>query len=197
MNLQNQINSISRRAFCERWAKAALGVTVLHGAARHASAAEAAALAGPGFGKAKNVIFLQMIGGMSHIDTLDPKEGPTQGPKAPVKTNADFQLGGTMENLAKQADKITIIRSMTSKTGVHASGQYLIRSGYEQRGTIQHPNIGAWAQHFKGPSHKTLPSNVCITARAAPGGPGQVDVGGCVQGGLRLGVLRRLKDYHP
>ncbi|MBL9178282.1 MAG: DUF1501 domain-containing protein [Verrucomicrobiaceae bacterium] len=169
MNLQNQLNSISRRAFCERWAKAALGVTVLHGAARHASAAEAAAVAGPGFGKAKNVIFLQMIGGMSHIDTLDPKEGPTQGPKAPVKTNADFQLGGTMENLAKQADKIAIIRSMTSKTGVHASGQYLIRSGYEQRGTIQHPNIGAWAQHFKGPSHKTLPSNVCINRQPNAG----------------------------
>jgi len=169
MNLQNQLNSISRRAFCERWAKAALGVTVLHGAARHASAAEAAAVTGPGFGKAKNVIFLQMIGGMSHIDTLDPKEGPTQGPKAPVKTNANFQLGGTMENLAKQADKIAIIRSMTSKTGVHASGQYLIRSGYEQRGTIQHPNIGAWAQHFKGPSHKTLPSNVCINRQPNAG----------------------------
>jgi len=169
MNLQNQLNPISRRAFCERWAKAALGVTVLHGAARHASAAETAAVTGPGFGKAKNVIFLQMIGGMTHIDTLDPKEGPTQGPKAPVKTKADFQLGGTMENLAKQADKFTIIRSMTSKTGVHASGQYLIRSGYEQRGTIQHPNIGAWAQHFKGPSHKTLPSNVCINRQPNAG----------------------------
>jgi hypothetical protein len=172
MNFQNKLDSITRRAFCEGWAKTALGVTVLHGAASSASAAEKAAAApasGPGFGKAKNVIFLQMIGGMTHIDTLDPKDGPTQGPKAPIKTNADFQLGGTMENLAKQADKISIIRSMTSKTGVHASGQYLIRSGYEQRGTIKHPNIGAWAQHFKGPSHKTLPSNVCVNRQPQNG----------------------------
>lgn len=172
MNFQNKLDTITRRAFCEGWAKTALGVTVLHGTSSSVSAAEKAAAApasGPGFGKAKNVIFLQMIGGMTHIDTLDPKDGPTQGPKAPIKTNADFQLGGTMENLAKHADKISIIRSMTSKTGVHASGQYLIRSGYEQRGTIKHPNIGAWAQHFKGPSHKTLPSNVCVNRQPQNG----------------------------
>ncbi|WP_395746886.1 DUF1501 domain-containing protein [Prosthecobacter sp.] len=172
MKLQNQLDPITRRAFCERWASAALGVTVLHGLGGSAFAAEAAKTAapsGPGFGKAKNVIFLQMIGGMTHIDTLDPKEGPTQGPKKPIKTKADFQLGGIMENLAKQADKISIIRSMTSKTGVHAAGQYVIRTGYEQRGTIKHPNIGAWAQHFLGSSHKTLPSSVCVNRQPQNG----------------------------
>lgn len=173
MNLQNQLDPITRRAFCERWASAALGVTVLHGLDRRSFAVEAAAsinpASGPGFGKAKNVIFLQMIGGMSHIDTLDPKEGATQGPKKPVGTKSGFQLGGTMENLAARSDKISIIRSMTSKTGVHAAGQYVIRTGYEQRGTIQHPNIGAWAQHFKGASHKTLPSSVCVNRQPQNG----------------------------
>ena len=173
MNIQNQLDPVSRRAFCERWASAALGVTVLHGFGGRSFAAEAAKAAaapgGPGFGKAKNVIFLQMVGGMSHIDTLDPKEGPTQGPKQPIGTSAGFQLGGTMENLAKNADKISIIRSMSSKTGVHAAGQYVIRSGYEQRGTIKHPNIGAWAQHFKGPSHDTLPSSVCVNRQPQNG----------------------------
>jgi hypothetical protein len=74
-----------------------------------------------------------------------------------------------MENLAKQADKITLIRSMSSKTGVHASGQYLIRSGYEMRGTIKHPNIGAWALHFQGPSHANLPSSVCVNRQPGNG----------------------------
>lgn len=172
MKLQNQLDPLSRRAFCERWASAALGVTVLHGFGRgslFAEEAKTAAPSGPGFGKAKNVIFLQMVGGMSHIDTLDPKDGPTQGPKAPIKTKADFQLGGTMENLAKHADKVSIIRSMTSKTGVHAAGQYIIRTGYEERGTIKHPNIGAWAQHFLGASHKTLPSSVCVNRQPQNG----------------------------
>jgi hypothetical protein len=167
MNPTHQLDPVSRRAFCERWAKAALGVAILPGASERLCAADPAA--GPGFGKAKNVIFLQMIGGMTHIDTLDPKEGETQGPKAPVATKAGFQLGGTMTNLANHADKITLIRSMTSKTGVHASGQYLIRSGYELRGTIKHPNLGAWAQHFKGPSHPTLPSSVCVNRQPQNG----------------------------
>ncbi len=172
MNFQNQLDSVTRRSFCERWAQTALGVTVLHGASRAGFAADTAKPtppSGPGFGKAKNIIFLQMVGGMTHIDTLDPKEGVTQGPVKPISTKAGLQLGGTMENLAKNVDKISIIRSMSSKTGVHASGQYLIRSGYEQRGTIKHPNIGAWAQHFKGPSHKTLPSNVCVNRQPQNG----------------------------
>jgi len=172
MKLQNQLDPLSRRAFCERWASAALGVTVLHGFGRgslFAEEAKATAPSGPGYGKAKNVIFLQMVGGMSHIDTLDPKDGPTQGPKVPIKTKADFLLGGTMENLAKHADKVSIIRSMTSKTGVHAAGQYIIRTGYEERGTIKHPNIGAWAQHFLGASHKTLPSSVCVNRQPQNG----------------------------
>jgi hypothetical protein len=162
----------TRRAFCERWAKTALGVSVLHGTAAKVLSAGTTpvnATTGPGFGKADKIIFLQMIGGMTHIDTLDPKEGPTQGPVKPISTKAGFQLGGTMENLAKHSDKFTIIRSMSSKTGVHASGQYLIRSGYEQRGTIKHPNLGAWAQHFKGPSHKTLPSSVCVNRQPQNG----------------------------
>lgn len=158
-----QLDPLSRRAFVEGWAKAVLGVTVLHHTEGLLAATEAtAAPNGPGFGKAKNLIFLQMIGGMTHIDTLDPKEGDTKGPTDPIKTKAGFQLGGTMTKLAEQADKISIIRSMSSKTGVHAAGQYVIRTGYEQRGTIKHPALGAWAQHFKGPSHKTLPSNVCV-----------------------------------
>ena len=163
MSIPLQLDPLSRRAFVEGWAKAALGVTVLHHTQGLLAATEATAAAGgPGFGKAKNLIFLQMMGGMTHIDTFDPKEGDTKGPTDPIKTKAGFQLGGTMTKLAEQADKISIIRSMSSKTGVHAAGQYVIRTGYEQRSTIKHPSLGAWAQHFKGPSHKTLPSSVCV-----------------------------------
>jgi hypothetical protein len=155
---------LSRRSFAERIALASFGVTLMPFGLR---AGEGDKINGdvkslPGFGKAKNVIWLQMIGGMSHIDTLDPKSGASKGPKAPIKTKADFQLGGYLPKLADQADKIALIRSMSSKTGVHASGQYLMRTAYEQRGTVKHPTVGAWAQNLLGPSHKTLPSSVCV-----------------------------------
>jgi hypothetical protein len=161
--LRHHLDSQSRREFVERLAYGALGVTAisrLH-AADDASGVDNSKL--PGFGSAKAVIWLQMIGGMTHIDTLDPKSGETKGPKDPINTKAGYQLGGALPTLAAEhSDKLAIIRSMTSKTGVHAQGQYVMRTGYEQRGTVKHPNIGAWAQNLLGPSSKNLPSSVCI-----------------------------------
>ena len=159
-----RVDPLSRRSFVERIAKASFGVSLLPLAAQ---AGETDKLNGdvhklPGFGKAKNVIWLQMIGGMSHIDTFDPKTGDSKGPSSPVKSKGGFELSGYLPKLATQGDKLTLIRSMTSKTGVHAAGQYVIRTAFEQRGTIRHPVLGAWAQKILGPSHKTLPSSVCI-----------------------------------
>jgi hypothetical protein len=111
---------------------------------------------------------------MSHIDTFDPKTGATKGASDPVKANAgsgniDF-LGGYMPKLAKQANKLSIIRSMSSKTGVHESGRYIMRTAYEPRGTIVHPSMGAWASHFKGRIEGvTLPDSVTIGNGAHPG----------------------------
>jgi hypothetical protein len=154
---------ITRRYWAERVAQAALGVTLLPHLVPAAEEIASPSRAIPGFGKAKQVIWLQMIGGMSHIDTLDPKTGESQGARPPIATPAGYQLGGYLPQLAKDhSSKLAIIRSMTSKTGVHASGQYLMRTGYEQRGTIKHPALGAWAQELLGKSSQTLPSSVCI-----------------------------------
>jgi hypothetical protein len=157
------LDSLSRRSFAEHVAKATLGVTLLPHLVKGEAAAPVDNKKLPGFGKAKNVIWLQMIGGMSHIDTLDPKTGDSKGPGDPIQTKAGYQLGGFLPTLAKDhSDKLAIIRSMTSKTGVHASGQYLMRTGYEQRGTIKHPVLGAWAQELLGKSSQNLPSTVCV-----------------------------------
>lgn len=161
--LRHQFDPQSRREFVERLAYTTLGVTALstlRGADAEVSEGNTKL---PGFGSAKAVIWLQMIGGMSHIDTLDPKTGDTKGPKDPVNAKAGYQLGGALPTLASDhSEKLAIIRSMSSKTGVHQAGQYVMRTGYEQRGTVKHPNIGAWAQNLLGPSSKNLPSSICI-----------------------------------
>ena len=114
-----KLDAASRRQFMLRTAKSAMGVSVLS----HFEALHAASEPAQRKGKAKAVIALYMGGGMTHIDTWDPKTGETKGYKDPLKTNADgIQLGGYMTKMAKQADKISIIRSMTSKTGAHAPG---------------------------------------------------------------------------
>jgi len=157
----NCFDGATRREFVLTAAKTALGVTLLPVSAQMA---QAAASEKAGGGKAKHVIYLYMQGGMSHIDTFDPKTGDTKGFADPIKTNADFQLGGYMEKMAKQANKISIVRSMSSKTGVHEQGNYLMHTGYEQRGTIVHPSMGAWASHFLGRVGKTLPDSVTVNA---------------------------------
>ena len=179
MNPDSLRDPIERRSFVERCARYAFGLTVLPAFVGRAFAADKAAAASAitsaarsaGFGKAKHVIFLELQGGLSHIDSFDPKTGDSKGPGAPISTKAGYQLTEYLPETAKIADKISVIRSMTAKVGVHANAQYLMRTGYEKRGTIIHPMLGAWAQHYLGKSHKTLPSTVCV-GRAANHGNG-------------------------
>jgi hypothetical protein len=173
----NRLNPIARREFVLRTAQTALGVSVMPSMLDGVRAAETASKGGPGtpgFGKAKKVIFLWMNGGMTHIDTWDPKTGDTKGPTDPIKGKGqvDF-LGGTMENMAKVSDKITIVRSMSSKTGVHDAGTYIMKTGYEPRGTIVHPCLGAWASHFHGRiKGVTLPDSVVVNSGSSYPGSG-------------------------
>ena len=164
MDLDSLRDPLDRRTFVQRCAQAAFGLTVLPTLGSRALAAP-----GPGYGKAKRIIFLQLQGGLSHIDSFDPKTGDPKGPGDAIKTSADFQVTSYLPETAKIANKITVIRSMTAKVGVHASAQYLMRTGYEQRGTIVHPMLGAWAQHYLGASSKTLPSSVCVNRPANNG----------------------------
>lgn len=163
-----KLDPASRREFMLRTAKTAFGVSVLSHL-DNAFGASSALPSGVG-GKANAVIYLYMAGGMTHIDTWDPKTGETKGAKDPIKTKAGFELGGYMTEMAKVSDKISIVRSMSSKTGVHEAGTYVMHTGYDPRGTIVHPTLGSWGQHFLGRSHKTLPSSVVIGAGDANAG---------------------------
>ncbi len=155
-----------------RTAQAALGVSMIPAGISLAEevSGSANALTKP----AKNCIFLYMSGGMTHIDTFDPKSDPeTKGPCEPINTNASgMQISQFLPELAKHGDKMTIIRSMTSKSGVHESGNYLMHTGYNPRGTIVHPTIGPWAQKLLGRRNKGLPDSVTIGAGGGHPGSG-------------------------
>jgi hypothetical protein len=164
------LDSASRRQFLLNTAKTALGVSVLSHLDKVSAASEPCP-SGVG-GKAKSVIYLYMSGGMSHVDTWDPKTGETKGESDPISTTGGFQLSGYLPKMAKHGDKITIIRSMSAKSGVHEGGNYLMHTGYDPRGTIVHPSLGAWGQHFLGKGKGTLPSSVTIGAGAGHPGAG-------------------------
>ena len=123
---------------------------------------------------AKSVIYLYMTGGMSHLDTLDPKPGAsTQGPVETLNTNVTgMHVSEYLPNLAKVADKIAILNSLSSTQGAHAQGRYHMHTSYFLRGTIQHPDLGAYSASLLPPLNKTLPANVKIGGNSSGLGAG-------------------------
>lgn len=104
--------------------------------------------------RAKSVIQIWMWGGPAHLDTFDPKPDAGYdycGPlKSPISTNADgIQIGELLPELAKQADKYSIIRSMTHGINAHETASYMVQTG-RAPGRLVYPSVGAVVSKFKG-----------------------------------------------
>jgi hypothetical protein len=162
----------TRRSFVGGAARSLLGVgaAAMFGPRAIAQALAQDPAAGPvlGHATAKHVVYLFLRGGMSHLDTFDPKPGKsTQGPVEALRTRGDGVLVGQyFPKLAQQMDKVCVVNSMSSKQGAHPQAQYLMRTSYELRGTIQHPSLGAWHQRLTGRQNPTLPGHVLIGGAA-------------------------------
>jgi hypothetical protein len=116
-----------------------------------------AAVTDPPFtpGKAKSVIQIWMWGGPAHIDTFDPKPEAGNdycGPlNAPISTNVrGIRIGELMPLLAKQADKYSLIRSMTHGVNAHETASYTVQTGRMSGGRDVFPCVGAVVSLFKG-----------------------------------------------
>ncbi len=105
--------------------------------------------------KAKSVIQVFLWGGMSHTDTWDPKPDAgydyTGQFKAVIPTNVSgVQLGDLFPQLAKQADKFSIVRSMTHRNNGHETAAYLMQTGHMPGERLAYPCIGAVFALLKG-----------------------------------------------
>jgi hypothetical protein len=105
--------------------------------------------------KAKAVIQIWMWGGPSHLDTFDPKPEAGNdycGPlNKPIETNVPgIRICELLPLLAKEADKYSIIRSMTHGNNGHETAAYMVQTGWPPGGRIVHPSIGAVVSFFKG-----------------------------------------------
>lgn len=174
MNSAFKADEWSRRRFMEGTAKTFLGVGALGITSRSRAAL------GPNLGlperanAAKHIIYLYMGGGMTHIDTFDTKPGhENQGETRTINTNVDgIRISEYLPTLAQHADKMAIVRSLTSTAGAHQQANYLMHTSYEERATIRHPGIGAWALKFKGRMNPNLPGSIFI------GGDSRINGGG-------------------
>ena len=138
--------------------------------------------------KAKHVIFCYMSGGVSHVDSFDPKpelkRRHGQPMPVPLKPTVFNENGNIMASpwearprgksglvmtdlfphLAELADDLAIVRSMTSKVNEHAQGNYCFHTGFPFMG---HPSAGAWVNYGLGTENENLPGFVVLQSGGA------------------------------
>ncbi len=116
-------------------------------------------------GTAKSLIHIYLPGGISHQEGWDPLPGaPSEyrGPYSAINTNVDgIQFGEYFKDLAKVADKMTVIRSMTHGEAAHERGTHNMYTGYRPSPATTFPSFGAVVAHEFGP-RRNLPPYVCV-----------------------------------
>ncbi len=141
--------------------------------------------------KAKSIIFLYMDGGPSHVDTFDPKPRLTKENGKPFglkmeatqfnnrgKTLASpwkFQHYGQsgipvsdlFPHIARHADKLCVIRSMTSDFSEHTNANYFLHTGF---GQVGRPSMGSWINYGLGTSNQNLPGFIVLNGGLIPPG---------------------------
>ncbi|TWU31518.1 DUF1501 domain-containing protein [Novipirellula artificiosorum] len=153
-----------RREFIKSIAKQTLGVSFAGTASSPSLFSEAEATPALAAGKAKHVIYLFMDGAMSHLDTFDPKVGVDEaGETKPIATRVPgIQYGNRFPKLAYLAGAIAVVRSLSTETGAHEQGRYLMRTAYKPLNSIRHPAMGAWMLSERGRLNPHLPGNYLI-----------------------------------
>ncbi len=174
-------HSISRRNMLSR-CSTGFGLLALQGLLNK----EAGLLAKPtAKKKAKSVIFCYMSGGVSQVDSFDPKPELNKyaGKPMPVKIErTQFNKNGNVfpspfefkpygesgipvssmfPKVGQMVDELAVIRSMTSKVNEHAQGNYFFHTGFPFMG---HPSAGAWVSYGLGSANKNLPGFVVLNS---------------------------------
>ncbi|HSB92295.1 MAG TPA: DUF1501 domain-containing protein [Flavitalea sp.] len=146
--------------------------------------------------KAKNVIFLYMDGGVSQVDSFDPKprldDENGQDPRAKFKVDATqfgdvgkilkspwtfkqygesgMHVSELFPHIATCVDDLALIRSMTSNFPEHTNANYFLHTGSGLQGR---PSMGAWVNYGLGSENSNLPGYVVLDGGLIP--PGGLD----------------------
>ena len=163
-NFQN-VDEYGRREFIAHAAKACLGVGLMPMAGSYIHDSVKALTPGARPAAARHVIYLNMTGAMSHLDTFAPQ---IDNPKLmhdvkAIPTSADgVVLSENLPLTAQHMHNASIIKTMVSSQGAHMQASYLMHTSYLQRGTIVHPTFGSWVAKLSGQINRTIPMNVKI-----------------------------------
>jgi hypothetical protein len=120
-------------------------------------------------GAAKRVIVLYEQGGLSHIDTWDPKpDAPVdhRSPHRPINTSVSgIQFSALLPHTAQIAHKLAVVRSMhhaVAGADAHPNGTQYALSGAHPSSLIEMPDIGSIVNRVLGTGNPRLPPYVMI-----------------------------------
>ena len=178
----------NRRDFLFVGALGGLGLTLGDAFRLKAQANPAAAVQPSKEGKAKSVIQIYLPGGMAHQESFDPKMyAPIEyrGPLGTIKTKLDgVHFSENLKHIAKIADKLTVVRSMTHGEAAHERGTHNMMTGVRPSPALQYPSFGSVVSHELGPRNN-LPPYVAVPSVTGYGGTGYL---GSAYGAFSLGA---------
>jgi hypothetical protein len=126
-------------------------------------------------GKAKSCILLWLDGGPSHLETWDLKpDAPAEvrGPFQPIDTNVPgMEVCELLPRSARIADKLAIVRSITSPLGEHGLANHYLLTGYKPSPVLRYPSYGSVVAQVRGGEH-VLPPYVAIPEARPTAGAG-------------------------
>jgi hypothetical protein len=121
----------------------------LFGAAAGSSLLQAEEIAGgnaAGRGSARAVVFFNLNGGASHLDTFDPKDGPWNPRDADIRQSGPFTISNRFfPKLGRHFNDLLLVRSAAGWEAAHERGQFYLQTGHSQNPALagETPHIGA------------------------------------------------------
>ena len=115
-------------------------------------------------GRRRSCIVLWMAGGPTQTDTFDMKPHHTNGGEfRETATNVPgVRFSEHLPLLAAQADKLAIVRSLSSPEGDHARGTYFVRTGFRPGSNVQYPALGSSLAKELGTAAGQIPDYISI-----------------------------------
>ena len=133
-------------------------------------------------GKAEHCIFIWLGGGMSQLDTFDPKRrgNPRSAPKVAGSDYAsiDTAVPGVrftehLPQTARLADRLTAVRTVNHRVvDEHAFATNLVHTGRMISGTVTYPSLGSLIAHQRGAASEDVPAYMLIGYPNVSRGPG-------------------------
>lgn len=121
----------------------------------------------------KACILIWLSGGPPTIDMWDLKPKSRNGGEfKPISTAGDLQISDQLPEIAKVMDKLSVVRSMSTREADHARGTYYMRSAYVPNPTVVHPSFGSVVSYEMAPKRKELEIPAFISIGGGSMSPG-------------------------